>query len=160
VKTFSAVILTVALALLWGGCGPPSSRPDGAEKPELHQSHPPHGGTAVALGEDYALELVRDPATGTLSAYVLDDEMEDFIRSPDSAITVQIQAGGSAQTLFLAAIANPATGERVGDTSLFEGRADWLEAAGPFAGVLQQITVRGTPFRAVPFTIPAVRAKD
>ena len=44
-------------------------------------TNPPHGGTPVVLGnEAYHLELVVDAASGTLQVYVLDGEMENFVR--------------------------------------------------------------------------------
>jgi hypothetical protein len=47
-----------------------------------HEHKAPHGGTPVVLGnEAYHLEFVLDPATGKLSAYVLDGEMEKFVRT-------------------------------------------------------------------------------
>lgn len=159
-RIFRALLPLAAVASLLAGCGRPGSGEAAADKPQLHQNQPPHGGTPVALGEDYNLELVRDAATGTLSAYVLDDEMEDFIRSPDSAITIGATVGGAEQTLVLTAVASPATGERVGDTSLFQGQADWLKGAGPVSGHVQQITIRGTPFANVAFALPAVPGKD
>ncbi len=142
-------MLAVALAL--AGC---SKAPVESGQPHLHVDHPPHGGTAVALGDDYNVELVLDSATGTIQAYVLDGEMEDFVRSAVPSIEIAATAKGTARTLILAAVANPATGETVGDTSLFEARADWLKAAGEFDGVLKSITIRGTTFTGVRFKVP------
>ncbi len=76
--------------------------------------------TPVVLGaEIYHLEFVLDPASGQLSAYVLDGEMENFIRIAAPSFEVVATVGGVKQTLFLAAVANYATGEKTGDTSLF-----------------------------------------
>jgi hypothetical protein len=146
-------MLAVALAL--AGC---SKAPVESGQPHLHVDHPPHGGTAVALGDDYNVELVLDSATGTIQAYVLDGEMEDFVRSAVPSIEFATTARGTTRTLVLAAVANPATGETVGDTSLFEASADWLKAAGEFDGVLKSITIRGTTFTGVRFKVP--RGKD
>ena len=112
----------------------------------------------MPLGDDYNLELVRDEGAGTLSAYVLDDEMEDFIRSSTPSITIVANAAGAVQTLVLQAVANPATGEKVGDTSLFEGPVDWSRLGARFQGTLQAITVRGTTFTRVQFQFPETAA--
>jgi hypothetical protein len=61
---------------------------------------------------------------------------------------------------MLAAVANPATGETVGDTSLFEGQADWLKTAREFDATLKTITVRGTTFAEVKFNFPKGNDKD
>ena len=126
------------------------------EKVSLHQDVPPHGGTPVAVGGgQYHLELVLEPAAGRLQAYLLDDEMEDFVRSSAGHLTIAASAGGSATTLDLAAVANPMTGETASDTSLFAGQSDWLRAHPAFEGVLGPVTIRGTPCPAAAFHFPA-----
>jgi hypothetical protein len=153
-KAPKTTVLLMALCALAGGCGrgTPGSAPD--EKPQLHKDVPPHGGTPVPLGDDYNLELVRDPKGGTLSGYVLDDEMEEFIRSSSASITIVAKVGGETRTLVLGATANPATGETVGDTSLFQGQAEWLKATPKFEGSLAGVTIRGTTFKDVAFSFP------
>jgi hypothetical protein len=153
-KASRVAILLVASGLLSGGCGRMSDRGASGEKPQMHRATPPHGGTPVPLGEDYNLELICDSGSGTLSAYVLDDEMEEFIRSPNPSITIVAKADGGRRTLILGAVANAATGETVGDTSLFQGQADWLKAAPRFEGNLVGLTVRGTHFTNISFNFP------
>jgi hypothetical protein len=117
--------------------------------------HPPHAGTPVVLGEEaYHMELVRDPEAGTLQAYILDGEMETFVRSAVPSVEIDATVGGKPQTLVLAAVANTATGETVGDTSLFQAQADWLRTTGNFDGVLRSVTIRGTTFTDVKFNFP------
>ena len=53
------------------------------------------------------------------------------------------------QTIALKAIANPATGETVGDTAQFEAQADWLKSVGEFPGMVTSIDIKGTPFTNV-----------
>jgi len=102
----------------------------------------------VVLGdEQFHLELVLDAPTGTLQAYVLDAEMENFVRSPAPSIEIE-------RILVLSAVANPMTGETVGDTSLFQARADWLRSAGSFDAVLRSIPIRGTTFSGIKFNYP------
>jgi hypothetical protein len=143
--------LTLAVACV-NGC---SKAPATSGQPHKHEHHPPHGGTPVVLGEEvYHIELVRDPEAGTLQAYVLDGEMENFIRSGVPSIEIDAMGADAPRTLVLAAVANPATGETVGDTSLFQAQADWLKATPEFDGVLRSITIRGTTFTDVKFNFP------
>jgi hypothetical protein len=107
------------------------------------------------LGDEvYHVELVRDGDSGVLQAYILDGEMENFIRSSAPSIEIDATFSGRTERLLLAAVANPATGETVGDTSLFQARADWLKATGQFDGVLRSVPVRGTTFSDVRFNFP------
>jgi hypothetical protein len=153
-KSLKTAVLLAGICVLAGGCGKEPLGAASDEKPQLHKDVPPHGGTPVALGDDYNLELVRDPAEGTLSGYVLDDEMEDFIRSSSTSITLVARFGGQTRTLVLGAVANPATGETVGDSSLFQGHADWLKATPRFDGDLSSLTIRKTTFTDVRFSFP------
>jgi hypothetical protein len=145
-------LLALAAAFLSGcGRGPAAA----ADQPHRHVHHPLHGGTPVVLGDEvYHLELVLDPAAGKLQAYVFDGELENFIRSSVPSIEIDATVGGAPRVLVLAAVPNPATGETVGDTSLFEGGADWLRAAPEFDAVLRSITIRGTTFTDVKFNYP------
>ena len=147
-------LFAVALAAgLLAGCS--RAPAPGAATPHKHEHHPPHGGTPVVLGDEiYHIEFVRDAQAGVLQAYVLDGEMENFIRSGTPSMEIDATAKGAARTLVLAAVANPATGETVGDTSLFEAQADWLKSAPEFDGVLRSITIRGTTFTGVKFNFP------
>ena len=120
-----------------------------------HEHQAPHGGTPVVLGhEAYHLELVRDAATGRLTAYVLDGEMDNFVRVKAASFEVVASGGAAKRVLVFHAIANPATGETVGDTSQFEARADWLKTEATFDATLTALDIRGTAFTAVVFNFP------
>jgi hypothetical protein len=153
-RAYRIAALLAAMCALACGCGKGPGASAADEKPQLHKDVPPHGGTAVPLGDDFNLELVRDAADGTLSAYVLDDEMEDFVRSSSPSITIVAKFGGQTRALILGAVANPATGETVGDTSLFQGRADWLKSTSVFEGNLGSLTIRKATFANVEFSFP------
>ena len=148
-----AFLLFVPLAFTVG-CAKKSETAASA-KPAKHEHHPPHGGTPVVLGDEvYHVELVRDAATGKLQAFVFDGELENFIRSSVPSFEIDATVNGAPQTLVLKAVPNPATGETVGDTSLFETQADWLKTADNFDAVLKSITIRGTTFSDVKFNFP------
>lgn len=157
-----ALLLAATVLLALSACSK-SEAPaaTSATAPAKHEHKPPHGGTPVVLGnEAYHLELVRDADTGKLSAYVLDGEMENFIRATMPSIAIVADVAGAKKTLTLAAIANSATGETVGNTSLFEVQADWLKTTATFDATLTKIEIRGNAFTAVPFNFPKGNDKD
>ena len=120
-----------------------------------HEHRPPHGGTPLALGqEEYHLELVPDFAKGKLAAYVLDGELDRFIRvaAPSFLITAVVE--GRDEVLTFEPVASKATGETVGDTSKFEASIPWLTAETIFDGTLEELTVRATKYSRVSFKFP------
>jgi hypothetical protein len=147
--------LLLILMMVTTACDPKSGTAVTDTQPPKHEHHPPHGGTPVVLGDEiYHLELVRDESTGKLQAFVFDGELENFIRSAASSFEVVATVGGVSKTLVFRAVANPATGETPGDSSLFEAQADWLKSTSQFDAVLKTLTVRGTTFTDVRFNFP------
>lgn len=154
---------TLALSLLITGCGHHDSAAstqdehDHDHAPAHHHEHvAPHGGTAIVLGDElYHLELVLDAETGVLQAYVMDGELENFIRSPMPSFQLSTTFGDTPHTLTFLPVANPATGETVGHTALFAAQADWLKTTPEFDATIDQITVRGTTFTGITFNFPA-----
>jgi hypothetical protein len=120
-----------------------------------HDHQPPHGGTPVELGaHQYHLEFVHDAAAGVLKSYVLDGELEFFVRIPAASIEVAAQVGGQEELLTFRAIANNATGETVGNTSQFEAQAEWLQRHSNFVATVKAITIKGRTFTNVTFNFP------
>ncbi len=151
----------VALVSFSSGCNKETPAAPATTTTPKHEHKPPHGGTAVALGDEvYHLELVRDAAAGTLQAFILDGEMENFIRSAAPWFEVVATVDGAPQTLVFKPIANAATGETIGDTSLFEAQAGWLKTAADFDAVLKSIAIRGSTFSDVKFNFPKGNDKD
>jgi len=153
-KLITLICLTLA-AGFFSGC---SKNEKGAPKTEAvhkHEHHPPHHGTPVVLGdEEYHIEFVRDGAAGKLQAFVLDGELENFIRIQPTSFLIAATVSGHAETLTLSAVPNSATGETIGDTSLFEGQADWLKTATNFDATLVAVNVRGNNYTNVAFNFP------
>ena len=107
------------------------------------------------LGDEaYHLELLRDAQAGKIDAYLLDSEMEEFVRTSVASFEVTAVVGGERKTLVFQAVANPATGETVGNTSCFEARADWIAGTPAFDAALTRIEVRGTSFQNIAFNFP------
>ena len=110
--------------------------------------------------EEYHLELNLDAAAGKLTAYVMDGELEKFVRLASPSFTVTVVAPRPEPPLVFQAIANPASGEIVGDTSQFEARAGWLKTATNFDAVLPVLTVRAKTYTNVAFNFPKENDKD
>ena len=129
--------------------------------PKPHQDTPPHGGTAIGLGDDqFNLELVRDPVEGTLKAFVLDGEMEDYVRIKAKVLKLEVEHEGRRETLKLLAVADSATGETVGDTSLFQTQRDWLKRVDHFKGTIPALAIQDQSFKAVAFAFPEGNGKE
>jgi hypothetical protein len=158
-----ATLLLVVLcpAALVSGCAKKERATGGDVMPARHEHKPLHGGTPVVLGnEAYHVEFVRDASAGTLQAYIFDGELENFIRSSMPSFDIVATVGGESHALMLKAVPNPATGETVGDTALFEAQADWLKTTGNFDAVLKSLTIRGRTFADVKFNFPSGNDRD
>lgn len=156
-----ALVLMLTVGCREGGRGDDASQ--GGQQRAAGSSHghaghhhtPPHGGAPVVLGaEAYHVEFVLDADAGRLRAYVLDGHMEQFIRLPAPALEVILNLPDGSQPLTLAAVANAATGETVGDTSHFAGQTDALRGRTNFQAVLRSLTIRGQTFEKVAFDYP------
>ena len=125
------------------------------EHEHKHAHVAPHGGTAVVLGDEaFHLEFVQDTQLGTLTAYVLDGHMEQFIRIGMPAFAAVLSVEGRTESLVFNAVANLATDETVGDTSQFVAQADWLKQTNRFEAKITGITIRGQTFENVSFRFP------
>jgi hypothetical protein len=149
------LLLGSVIAIGFCGCSK-SERPSAANAPvHKHEHHPPHGGAPVELGEEeYHVEIVGDGNAGKLQAFVLDGELENFVRIAEPSLEIDAQVSGRQEKLALAPVPNNATGEKVGDTSLFEGTADWIKTTPIFDAVLKEITVRGRIYTNITFNFP------
>jgi hypothetical protein len=148
-RTFTILVALVALT----SCSPDGD--PGAGSGAGHHHEPPHGGTGVALGdEDSHLEFVLDAAAGRMQAYVLSPHMESFVRISADSFAVTAKLPDREETLTFKPVANSATGETVGDTSMFEAHADWLKTNKTFDAVLKEITIKGKTYRNVAFNFP------
>ena len=152
----TSTLLCVALAAgLAGGCSKTEPSAPAKEAVHRHEHKPPHGGAPVELGEEeYHVEFVLDAPDGKLQAFVMDGELENFVRIDAPSVEITAQVSGQQEKLRLHPVANNATGEKVGDTSLFEARADWLKTTSTFDAVLKEITVHGKTYTNIVFNFP------
>lgn len=126
----------------------------GKELPK-HQHVAPHGGTAVELGnEEFHLELLLDRATGRLTAYVLDGHLENFVRIQASTFEIDAQDATGQRSLVFKATSNQSTGEKVGDTAMFDVTAEWLKSVTSFDGKLKELDIKGKRYSGVTFNFP------
>lgn len=144
---------------------------EGAESDHDHEGHhheAPHGGTLIALGDHFAhLEIIHDATEGRLTVYLLDGEAESPVRVEQTSLVVQFnqlegamseEVGGTtegAKQLQLEAVANPLTGETVGDTSEFSGTAPFL--TGPITGfgaTLTKLSLLGSDMENIEIKYP------
>ena len=151
-NTLRATLATVLLCTL-AACtkkDPHAGHDHSAHAKHVHTA--PHGGKLIELGEHaFNLEFVRDAATGKLTAYLLDGHAESFVRISAPSFEITATVAGAKQTLTLVAVANTATGEKVGATSQFEATADWLKTTASFEGVITSLTIRDNSFKGVSF---------
>jgi len=142
------ICLMAALALITG-CG---ERERAASAGHRHES--PHGGTAVELGDHEAhLDVVLDAASGKLTAYVMDAHAENFVRIPAESFEIVAKLPAGETTLALKAVANAASGEKVGDTSQFEAQSGALKGVVGFDAELKQLVIRGRTYSKIPFHV-------
>ncbi len=147
-------IIALGAAAFIAGCGEHKEATSANAAPHLHVDVPPHGGTPVPLEDDYQIELVLDPSLRTLNAYFLDGEMENFVRIAPPSFDLKVTLTNRQEVLHFSAVPNSATGEKVGSTSLFEAKADWLTTNVTFNAVLPEINVEGTVYTNVAFNFP------
>jgi hypothetical protein len=129
-----------------------------------HDHEAPHGGTLIALGDHFAhLEIIHDATTGTITVYVLDGEAENPVRIEQEDLILEIhlvevsKPGGSSEAstpIHLKAVANPLTGETVGDTSEFSGGDTYLAHISGFVATLQKISLLGSDLENVEIKYP------
>ncbi|WP_442887644.1 hypothetical protein [Congregicoccus parvus] len=155
---FAITLAGALLAIFSTGCG--RSSHDHGHGGHAHAA--PHGGVLVELGAHQAnLEFVHDASVGALDVYLLDAHAENFVRisAPSLAASVSV-AGGATQPLLLRAVANPATGETVGDTSQFRAEAETLKGPGPFEVLLSSVTLPAGTFNGVRVAFPVGSGHD
>ena len=145
----------VAALVVSGGCGQESSFHADGHTEDAHGHTAKYGGKLVELGRHEAnLEFVFDPTAGRLTAYALDAHAENFVRLPLDGIAVQITVGGTEHPLVLAPVGNAATGEKPGDTSQFQGAADWLKSAARIEVLVKELPFKSKQFRDIRTTLP------
>jgi hypothetical protein len=139
--------------LILAGCDSKEEEKKG--KGGKHEHKPPHAGTLVEFGEEFAhLELVLDGATGKLTGYVLDGEAEKPVKVEQAEIVLKVKGKPAEFMVPLTGMGNALTGEKPGDTSQFEGQSDGLKGLKEFDAAVSRITIKGNSFKDVSFNFP------
>ena len=151
--------LPFALVLGLSGCGPQqktSAILTAHPSVHAHTHETQHGGVAVELGEEeYHVEFTFGETPGTLEAYFLDGEMEDYVRLAIPSFTATANVGGRDFPLQFEATTNSATGEKSGDSALFEARAEWLIARPDLKLTVPALAIKGHDYTNLSVALPA-----
>ena len=115
-------------------------------------NHPaPHGGQLVELGvhgSGFNLELVLHEQ-GFLQIYVFDAHVQNFVRISANSIDIEItDLNGTTKIITCEPIADPITGESVGNTSLFTS-TERINEILPLKGVIKKIDIMEFPYENV-----------
>ena len=144
-----ALSILAAMALMGPAC---KKHDDHAHATEGHGHQPKNGGQLVEVGKhQFNIEVLVDAPKGKVTAWILDAHAEDYVRIAAPELRMSAAIGPATQEVKLVAMANTASGEKVGDTSQFEGSADWLKSNASFHGTFHDVTLRGMAFGNVVF---------
>jgi hypothetical protein len=147
-RSHAATWLLCATLPFTSGCGHEHTHDHGHGHGHVHVA--PRGGVLIELGDHQAnLELILEPASGTLRAYSLDAHAENPVRLTHDRLVIDGHAADRAFELELLPVASELTGETAGDTSEFAGRHDALVGVQSFEGTLRNIVTRGLTFEGV-----------
>ena len=128
------------------------------EHAHRHEHHAPHGGTLVELGDHVMhVEFLLDGESGLLTAWILDAEAEKPVRVQQTHFGLLVQLPGEvAHTLRLRldAVANPMTGESVGNSSEFRVKSSELVGVTAFVAEIDSLSARGLEFVSFEFAYP------
>ena len=114
----------------------------------------PHGGLLIDAGDDFAhVEMVFDPAQGSLSAYILDGEAEEVVPIKQPSILVRLVK--PARTLKLKADVSRLSGEKPGATSSYTLTDLSLKGLSQLQGALVSVNINGNVFKNLAFQLPA-----
>ena len=140
----SFIISTIFLSLI--GCSDHAN-----EHGSLHVHQPLRGGVLYELGKHgsgHNFELVTNEK-GQLELFVLDAHAENYVRILQKQIDLQIiNPTNSTKVLPLHAIADPATGETVGNTSLFRSTSQ-VTALLPLSATMSSLKIGNSDYEKV-----------
>ena len=114
-KTF-IILSSIILTFNWG-CSDDREKGGNSGGGHVHQAM--RGGILMELGphgSGHNLELLQNNK-GEFEIFVLDAHADNYVRIKQS--TIELNLADNNSTLTLNAVADPATGEKVGDSSLF-----------------------------------------
>ena len=129
-------LFSTALLLLFGCSTDPHSSDHGG----LHIHQPLRGGVLMELGKHgsgYNLEILQN-TNDQLEIFILDAHAENYVRI--SQPSIELTLTDSNQTMSLGAVAARATGETVGNSSLFRTESN-ISKNIPLVGTLRSLKI-------------------
>lgn len=158
----AAVMTTWGCLALLSGCGRGDAHNHGAHAKAEHAEHvhaAKHGGVAVELGEhEFQVEFTFGDTPGTLLAYLLDGHMNEYVRIEAARFTATAKVDGETFPVMFEATADSATGEKVGDSSLFTAKIAGVPAGHTVDLVVPTLVIKGRTYTNVIARVP-VRTK-
>lgn len=156
--TDSSFALGLILAfLVTTGCARKDSPPATAAAPEGHAHVAQQGGVLAEVGEEaYHIEFRHGETAGVVQAFIMDGEAENFVRSDQPAFTARARSGDLEIPLTFRAVASSATGEKVGDTSLFEASTS-LPPGSALTITVPVFTLKGHDYHDITVELPAAK---
>lgn len=139
-------LFSTALLLLCGCSTDPHSSDHGGT--HIHQ--PLRGGVLMELGKHgsgYNLEILQNPQD-QLEIFILDAHAENYVRIAQPSI--ELTLSDSNQTMSLGAVADPATGEAVGNSALFRAESN-ISSTLPLRGFLRSLKIGSKTYTDQPF---------
>ena len=133
---------------LLGACSENHLSENGSDHGHVHQAL--RGGILLELGEHgsgHNLELLLNESD-ELEIFILDAHAENYVRINQASIALKL--GDGQVTLSLQAVSDPATGESVGDTSLFRSTQSITELL-PFSGKINDLKIGNSTYQDVEF---------
>ena len=100
---FLAAICAIAMAVQAFGA-PPAAKPAAKADAHEHAEVGPHKGALIELGEEeYHAEFVLDEKTHTVSIYLMDGAVKNYVAIPAKEITVTLKHDGKPESFKLKA---------------------------------------------------------
>ena len=147
-------LFAILIALFVLGCAEHQHDESCGSHGGLHVHEPLLGGQLMALGEHgsgYNLELLIDE-NNRFSVYILDAHAENFVRIEQESLQVDL-SDGNTTSLILHAVADPATGETIGNTSHFQSKGT-VENFLPLNGIIEMIEIGSQQYSEIEFFFP------
>jgi len=143
---FFFYLFSTALLILFG-C---STDPHSSDHGSAHIHQPLRGGVLMELGKHgsgYNLEILQN-TNDHLEIFILDAHAENYVRI--SQPSIELTLTDSNQTMSLGAVADPATGETVGNSSLFRTESN-ISKNIPLQGILRSLKIGSKTYTDQPF---------
>jgi len=143
---FFFYLFSTALLILFG-C---STDPHSSDHGSAHIHQPLRGGVLMELGKHgsgYNLEILQN-TNDHLEIFILDAHAENYVRI--SQPSIELTLTDSNQTMSLGAVADPATGETVGNSALFRTESN-ISKNIPLQGILRSLKIGSKTYTDQPF---------